>query len=115
MAISGFGPDQYHQLSQLGSKASAPGLTTPDALADAVSGTLEIVETGEAHRQQLFENPTEVLRHLRRTGGVNARAQGAWSKTRLARFSADYIHEFGTEGGVSLTYHPVWIIARKPG
>ncbi|WP_300514701.1 methyltransferase domain-containing protein [Aliiroseovarius sp.] len=113
LAVSGFGPDQYRELSRLGSKARAPGLCTPEALAKAVSGALDVVATGEVLRQQLFPTPLDVLRHLRHTG-VNARAQGAWSKSRLARFIADYDRAFGTEDGVSLTYHPVWIVAHKP-
>ena len=114
LAVSGFGPDQYRELAQLGSKAAAPGLCAVEALAEAVSEHLEVMAMGEARRLQLFPTPVDVLRHLRRTG-VNARAQGAWSKSRLARFSTDYIRAFGTEEGVPLTYHPVWIVARKRG
>ena len=114
LAVSGFGPDQYRELAQLGSKASAPGLTPCDALVDALPDALEVITAGEMIRQQVFATPVDVLRHLRRTG-VNARAQGAWSKSRLARFNTDYEAAFGTDQGVSLTYHPTWIIARKPG
>jgi len=113
LAVSGFGPDQYRELSELGSKARAPGLRGPEVLAEAISDQLEVVAIGEDHRYQQFANPVEVLRHLRRTG-VNARAQEAWSKSRLARFSAEYEAAFGGDDGVSLTYHPVWIIARRP-
>lgn len=112
LAVSGFGPQQYQELSAIGSSARAPGLTTPAALAAAVDGPMQVLAVGESLRQTYFDTPREVLRYLRRTG-VNGRAQGTWTKSTLARFENEYAKEFGTDCGVSLTYHPVWIIARK--
>lgn len=114
LAISGFGPQQYHELVQIGSAAKAPGLCGPDALTAAVAGILDVVSVGEIERQMHFSSPRKVLEHLRRTG-VNGRAQKIWTKTSLMAFTNDYVRQFGGESGVSLTYHPIWIIACKPG
>ncbi|WP_170401880.1 methyltransferase domain-containing protein [Ruegeria arenilitoris] len=114
LAVSGFGPQQYHELVQVGSAAKAPGLCGPDALTAAVEGTLDVVSAGEVERQMHFSSPRKVLEHLRRTG-VNGRAQKTWTKSSLMAFTNEYIRQFGGESGVSLTYHPTWIIARKPG
>jgi len=113
LAISGFGPQQYRELIQIGSAAQAPGLTSPEMLANALRGKLEIVSTGEVVRQSCFATPRKVLEHLRQTG-VNARARKVWTKSTLVRFVEDYERSFGSPDGVSLTYHPVWIVARKP-
>lgn len=114
LAISGFGPEQYRELARIGSCAGAPGLCRPENLADAVDGQLEVILTGERVRQRYFPAPRQVLEHLRKTG-VNGRARKNWTKSTLARFTAEYVRYFETGAGVPLTYHPVWIIARKHG
>lgn len=112
LAISGFGPLQYQELAQIGSTARAPGLCLPDALATAIDGPFKILTVGQSVRPSYFDTPREVLKHLRSTG-VNGRAQGAWTRSTLARFEADYVQKFGEDGRVPLTYHPVWVIAEK--
>ncbi len=112
LAISGFGPKQYHELRQIGSSAQAPGLCTANDLRAAVEDVLTVHAAAEAERPSYFSTPRDVLRHLRQTG-VNGRAQRAWTKSTLARFEHEYRTGFGDERGVSLTYHPVWIIAQK--
>ncbi|WP_420583572.1 methyltransferase domain-containing protein [Ruegeria sp.] len=114
LAVSGFGPRQYHELVQVGSAAAAPGLCGPDAMAAAVSDVLDVVSVGETEQQMHFPSPRQVLEHLRRTG-VNGRAQRTWTKSTLSTFTREYVRQFGSDAGVSLTYHPTWIIARKPG
>lgn len=112
LAISGFGPQQYCELSQLGSTARAPGLRSAEDLARDVDDLLEVVTKGEALHRPYFDKPRDVLRHLRETG-VNGRAKRVWTKSTLARFSDEYSEQFGNAQGVPLTYHPVWVIARK--
>lgn len=114
LAVSGFGPEQYRELVSIGSAAKAPGLCKSDDMAAAVDGLLEVVSVGETQRKMHFSSPRKVLEHLRRTG-VNGRAQKPWTKSSLLSFSNDYIRHFGSDSGVPLTYHPTWIIARKPG
>ncbi|WP_298850249.1 methyltransferase domain-containing protein [uncultured Ruegeria sp.] len=112
LAISGFGPRQYQELTQIGSTARAPGLCTPEALKAAIDGPFKVLTVGESIRQSFFATPRDVLKYLRRTG-VNGRAQKSWTRSTLAQFEADYVQNFGTSYGVSLTYHPVWVTAQK--
>jgi len=112
LAISGFGPDQYRELADLGSGAHAPGLCHARALAAALPEGFEILDAGEERRALWFDGPRDVLGHLRRTG-VNGRAGDVWTRSRLARFCESYLRDFGKDGAVPLSYHPVWIIARK--
>ena len=112
LAVSGFGPAQYRELTQIGTSARAPGLCRPEDLAAAVKDQLQVLGAGECLRQSYFASPRLVLEHLRKTG-VNGRAKKTWTKSTLAQFTKDYIRHFETPDGVSLTYHPVWIVARK--
>ncbi|MES0864895.1 methyltransferase domain-containing protein [Ruegeria sp. SCPT10] len=112
LAMSTFGPNQYNELVQIGSSARAPGLCTSTDLVTALSGKLEVVTTGETVQQIHFDSPRDVLKHLRNTG-VNGRAQKTWTKSRLTQFTDDYIRLFPDPQGLPLTYHAVWIIARK--
>ncbi len=113
LAMSGFGPEQYRELVLIESAASrAPGLSRAKDLAAALGDDIEILASGEAVRKMRFPTPLDVLEHLRHTG-VNGRARRVWTRGRFLRFSLDYKRYFGNSAGVSLTYHPVWIIARK--
>ncbi|NOD76793.1 MULTISPECIES: methyltransferase domain-containing protein [unclassified Ruegeria] len=112
LAISGFGPQQYQELSRIGSTAHAPGLCEARSLVAAVEGSMQVLAAGECIRPSFFKTPRDVLKYLRRTG-VNGRAKGTWTKSTLARFEEDYVRNFGTANGVSLTYHPIWIVAQK--
>ncbi|MCG7522174.1 methyltransferase domain-containing protein [Ruegeria sp. Ofav3-42] len=112
LAVSGFGPEQYRELVKVGSTAKAPGLCRSEDLAAAVRDELEIISTGDTIREMHFASPRKVLEHLRRTG-VNGRAQKGWTKTSLNQFTDQYVRYFGSETGVSLTYQPTWIVARK--
>ncbi|WP_170461486.1 methyltransferase domain-containing protein [Ruegeria arenilitoris] len=114
VAISGFGPDQYAELSALGSAARAPGLCAPDDLAAGIGPEVEILDLWQDRQPLWFDTPLDVLRHLRETG-VNGRAAQVWTRADLTDFSTRYRAAFSGPEGVRLTYHPVWIIARKPG
>ncbi len=113
LAVSGFGPEQYRELVKIGSSSGAPGLCRAEDLAEAVRGKLEVVSACETLRPMTFETPRKVLEHLRNTG-VNGRAAKRWSKSSLAAFSDDYMRYFGAQDGVSLTYHLIWMVARRP-
>ncbi|MCE5973186.1 methyltransferase domain-containing protein [Sinirhodobacter sp. WL0062] len=112
LAISGFGPAQFHELARLGSDARAPGLIAAQHLADALPQGVEILDLGERQEVLWFDTPRDVLRHLRETG-VNGAASQVWTRARLARFDSEYRALFGIARGVPLTYHPIWMIARR--
>ncbi|MCV6598025.1 MAG: methyltransferase domain-containing protein [Mangrovicoccus sp.] len=114
LAVSGFGPDQYAELTALGSTANAPGLCPAQHLAQvAQMAGAEVFEAEESRQTLWFDSTAHVLRHLRETG-VNGGAARVWTRRALRAFCEDYETQFGGTKGVPLTYHPVWIIARKP-
>lgn len=66
-------------------------------------------ETATLH----FPTPTDVLRHLKLTG-VTGTEKRIWTRTHLQAFAENYIRLFGqADGQVTLTYHPIYIIAQK--
>lgn len=115
LAVSGFGPGQFRELQALGYPLPVPGLTCAKALAASLAGLcLRPVCATEALWRHDFSSPREVLRHLRQTG-VNVGRARLWTKRDLAEFSDAYQSRFASPmSGVTLSYHPVWLIARKP-
>ena len=60
-----------------------------------------------------FSDPMEVLRHLKYTG-VTANATGVWTKGKQTHFCEAYRERFATsEGKVTLTYTPLYLLASK--
>ena len=60
-----------------------------------------------------FGTPLLVLQHLKQTG-VTGTEKKVWTRGRLQTFCDEYIRQFSNETqDVSLTYHPIYIIAKK--
>ncbi|NUF38838.1 malonyl-ACP O-methyltransferase BioC [Acinetobacter lactucae] len=71
----------------------------------------EILHLSESEAQLYFDSPKDVLQHLKATG-VTATAQHRWTKQTLQQFYQDY-DRFKCAEGYSLTYHPIYCIARR--
>ncbi|WP_151964543.1 malonyl-ACP O-methyltransferase BioC [Acinetobacter oleivorans] len=71
----------------------------------------EILHLSESETQLYFDSPKAVLQHLKATG-VTATAQHRWTKQTLQQFYQDYDRIKHAEG-YSLTYHPIYCIARR--
>ena len=75
--------------------------------------SLDLLEVQAAEQVLRFASPREVLLHLRRTG-VNATAQVPWSRGHLLTFEHAYRAQFPDgAGGVTLTYAPIRVLARR--
>lgn len=59
-----------------------------------------------------FETPLSVLKHLKFTG-VNSLSSQRWTRSTLEGFASEYSKKFSVEGGVVLTYCPIYIKAIK--
>jgi len=94
--ITGIGLD-YHSLAQL---------------RQMVGQRFAVVSCEEELITHHCPDPLAVLLHLRQTG-VNALTAEPWSRPRLSDFIRKYERRFGCRGGVGLTYHPVYCLARK--
>ena len=73
----------------------------------------EIVHGEEYRETMIFDTPADVLRHVKETG-VNGDSRSRWTRSDLERFCGRYRDRFSAEGGVTLTYHPLLLICRKP-
>ena len=72
----------------------------------------EVLFIEQEVKQIYFDHPKSVLQHLKATG-VTATAQShRWTKQSLQQFYLDYQQFYG-EQGFSLTYHPIYVIARR--
>lgn len=112
LALSGFGPDQFRELSALGSTAQAPSYVTARALAEFLPSGMTPAFVAEHHIRLAFPDARAVLHHLRATG-VNAQAGTPWSRAKLQEFEAQYRRKFGRGSALPLTYHPVYLVAKK--
>ena len=112
LALSGFGSSQFHELAALGSTAGAPGYRDAEEWDAILPAEMELVAVHQTRIIRFFDTARDVLRHLRETG-VNGNAQGGWTRARLAGFEAEYEARFRGDAGLTLTYDPVWMLARK--
>ncbi|SEO70647.1 malonyl-ACP O-methyltransferase BioC [Acinetobacter sp. yr461] len=71
----------------------------------------EVLHLSESEAQLYFDSPKAVLQHLKATG-VTATARHRWTKQTLQQFYQDY-DWFKHAEGYSLTYHPIYCIARR--
>ena len=73
----------------------------------------ELIHASEELISLSFPSPLEVLRHLQATG-VTVIRRRQWTKGMLADFCRRYERLFRqTDRTVCLTYHPIYIIAKK--
>jgi malonyl-CoA O-methyltransferase len=110
LAMASFGPSNLREVAQLTGLSLRywPAENWRAALAESS----EVLSASEDTRTLWFSCAHEVLRHLRHTG-VNALDSEPWSPARIRRFCRAYEDRFGQDGKVPLTYHPVFIVARK--
>jgi malonyl-ACP O-methyltransferase BioC len=110
LAFSTFGPENAREIAQA-KGTSLKYLTVPELKA-VVSEHFSIQCFHENIRQLHFKHPMDVLRHLKNTG-VTAVSKEIWTRSGLKNFITDYIECCGNDEGVTLTYHPIVVIARK--
>lgn len=110
--FSTFGPDNFHEIKS----CSGVGLeyyTVGELIAILRDVGFTVVDSEEVTTVLEFDSPLDVLRHIRTTG-VNSIENVRWTRRELENFSEKYLTGFTTgDGKVTLTYHPLFIIARK--
>lgn len=132
LAFSTFGPENFREIAATtGQGLDYYPLEELCALCRGAGLTLSVAEAWI--EPQYYPAPTDVLRHLRLTG-VNAVTAQRWTHSRLSRFEADYrsaytvaVPDDSLAGGsgsgrerkkggecVTLTFHPIIIVAQKP-
>lgn len=112
VALSLFAPDNFCEVAIANSDVGLSYHTLEELTSFFEAADFEVADQWEQCHRLLFNDPMEVLRHIKLTG-VNASQSGTWTRGRLNSFCQKYIEEFGFDLGVTLTYHPVIIIAKK--
>ena len=112
LAVALYGPDTLREIRSL----TGQGLAYHDLAGleqMAVEAGFSLLTATQERERLVFPSPEAVLRHLHETG-VNALATGGWSRGRLQRFCRLYRDRFAVAGGVTLTYHPLYLVGRSP-
>lgn len=110
LAFSTFGAENMREIRTL----TGHGLDylPVEKLNELLSPYFETVYAEEEIVPLPFATPLQVLQHLKQTG-VTGTEKKIWTRGRLQAFCNGYIGQFSQDGNVSLTYHPIYIIARK--
>lgn len=111
LAFSTFGGTNMHEIRRL----TGHGLNylSVEKLQTLLSPNFDILHAEEEMISLPFPTPQTVLKHLKQTG-VTGTEKRIWTRSRLQSFCEAYTTQFSdTAGNVSLTYHPIYIIARK--
>lgn len=72
----------------------------------------EILLIQQEQKHLYFDQPKAVLQHLKATGVTATAKSHRWTKQSLQQFYLDY-QQFHDEQGFRLTYHPIYVIARR--
>ena len=72
----------------------------------------EVLFIEQEVKQIYFDHPKSVLQHLKATGVTATAKSHRWNKQSLQQFYSDY-QQFHDEQGFRLTYHPIYVIARR--
>ncbi|WDZ52020.1 malonyl-ACP O-methyltransferase BioC [Acinetobacter vivianii] len=109
--FSTFGPDNLNEIKQL----TGQGLNYVDL--DTLQQQLEqqgfeVLFMHQDHKQRYFDHPKSILQHLKATGVTATAKSHRWTKQSLQQFYLDY-EQFHDEQGFRLTYHPIYVIARR--
>ena len=113
-AFSTFGKENMKEIREL----TGNGLPyrSREELVKALSSHFDILHSEEELISLSFDNPLKVLYHLKQTGvtGISGTSsQQLRTRRDLQLFSERYTQEFTQGTSVSLTYHPIYIIAKK--
>ncbi|MBQ4279376.1 MAG: malonyl-ACP O-methyltransferase BioC [Rikenellaceae bacterium] len=114
LALSTFGPENFAEIRALTGESLE--YLTPGELRGMLGAQGYTIAEAREHTTRLaFDTPGDVLRHIKATG-VNSLRPVRWGVGRFTRFEREYRERFADAAGrVSLTYHPILVIARKPG
>ncbi len=109
LAFTTFGERNFEQMTKISDRKL---MYKPlDELSEMFNG-FEVKVIQEEIHQIEFKTPIDVLRHIKNIG-ANAIAAEFWTKGALKDFEGKYREFFTTDKGVSLTYHPIYVVLQK--
>lgn len=112
IAISSFGEKNMKELKEVSN--SGIEYKSLSELKNTIAKQCDIITAEEEEFTMEFDTPIDVLRHIKGTGTNGLKAENTFSSTKgIESFSKKYSSLFATQNGVSLTYNPIYIIAKK--
>ncbi|MCC8174518.1 MAG: malonyl-[acyl-carrier protein] O-methyltransferase BioC, partial [Odoribacter sp.] len=84
-----------------------------DDIQKLVSESFDILHIEESLDTIYFNEPLEVLKHLKKTGVNSLSKNWLWTKGSLSKFIEEYTSRFSVNNTFPLTYHPVYLVCRK--
>lgn len=109
LAFTTFGPENLREVVAVGGRGLR--YRSIDEMGALVERHFRILQREESREVLRFSSPRQVLEHLRRTG-ANGLERAGWTRGKLRAFEGEYRERFGHGGEVTLTYHPLFFVAR---
>ncbi|MWV54235.1 malonyl-ACP O-methyltransferase BioC [Chlorobium phaeovibrioides] len=109
-AFTSFTVGNMEEIAMLG--GGGLSYRTTEEIGEIAGRHFELLELKESREQLTFSSPREVLGHIRQTG-VNGLGGERWSRSRYLDFMENYSRLFRVQGGVSLTYRPLYCVLRR--
>ena len=111
LAFTTFGKENMHEIHAL--TGNGLNYLPLESLKVLLSPRFDILYAEEEIVSLPFDTPLQVLQHLKLTG-VTGTEKRMWTRGRLQAFCEEYTTRFGDESRkVPLTYHPIYMIAKK--
>lgn len=114
LCFSTFGADNFKEIKQLTGQGLSYWSVEEWQVHLQASG-FELMKIEQQQLKMQFDSPRAILKHLKATGvtGTVTTTQPHWNKQSLAQFYHDYCQFQTDDGHYELTYHPIYIIARR--
>ncbi len=110
LAFSLYGPGNLPEIKEL-TGVGLDYLSLPE-IASFLKKQSLLKENHQEKEVFLFPKPRDVLEHLRQTG-VNSIQRRPWTREDLRSFCQQYSKRFQIDQAVRLTYHPLYLVARR--
>ncbi len=111
LAFSTFGEENMHEMTATIQVGLSYG-SKSELVTELVDLGYEILLAEEERIRLYVDNPLQVLDHLRQTG-VTGITSHRWTKGKLQAYCNAYTARYTIGRQVTLTYHPIYIIAKK--
>lgn len=109
IALTTFGKKNYKEISKI--TGNRLNYLSTEELSAILSKYFDILYVYEDVDNLYFRKVSDILRHMKLTG-VTGIKKTYWTKDKLKNFEENY-SIFLNSNGYSLTYNPIYIIARK--
>jgi len=108
--FSTFGTDNLHEIRSTCN--SGLNYLSEKEILNIVSEKFSVLQINEEHHYLRFPQPLSVLKHMKLTG-VNGNNSKRWSAKDFTAFDKKYRRLCKNQDDVTLTYHPVYVVAVK--